>query len=184
MTIAKDLLYAQQVLVTLFSVTNKLQMQGDKYLQDITIRQMLAIPAIIHAPEGKATINYIARKLGTTKQSAKQIVDAMEKKGYLTVGPSEVDRRAVNVSVTAAGRMAFGTCSERTDEFLADIFHEFNTDELEQFCKLLQKLYRFDGIVQEEAEEALNHDESQADIILQYHQSFVKRRVNHHPKEE
>jgi DNA-binding MarR family transcriptional regulator len=44
------------------------------------IRQMLAVPAIIHAPEGKATINHIARKLGTAKQSAKQIVDALVKK--------------------------------------------------------------------------------------------------------
>ncbi|RYD04880.1 hypothetical protein N752_11890 [Desulforamulus aquiferis] len=63
MNIAKDLFYSQHALATLFSVTNKLQMQGDKYLQDITIRQMLAIPAIIHAPNGKATINYIARQL-------------------------------------------------------------------------------------------------------------------------
>lgn len=80
MDLAKVLFYAQQTLTSLFSVTNKLQMQGDKYLQDITLRQMLAIPAIIHAPDGKATINHIARHLGTTKQSAKQIVDAMAKK--------------------------------------------------------------------------------------------------------
>ena len=62
MDIAKDLFYAQQTLVVLFSVTNKLQMQGDKQLQDITIRQMLAIPALVHAPNGRASINHLARK--------------------------------------------------------------------------------------------------------------------------
>jgi len=80
MNMSKDLFYTHQTLAVLFSVTNKLQMQGDKYLKDLTIRQMLAIPAIIHAPDGKVTFNYISKQLGTTKQNTKQIVDALVKK--------------------------------------------------------------------------------------------------------
>ena len=169
MNIAKDLFFTQQTLAALFSVTNKLQMQGDKHLQDITIRQMLAIPALIHAPDGKATINHLARSMGTTKQSAKQIVDAMERKGYLTVAPSEQDKRAVNITVTAEGHEAFGICSERTDEFLANIFCNFSTAELETLCTLLQKLYGADQA---------DFDENRGDEILQYHQNFAKKRAN------
>lgn len=180
MAIAQDLFFAQQALVALFSVTNKLQMQGDKYLQDLTIRQMLAIPAIIHAPDGNATINHIARNLGTTKQSAKQIVDAMGKKKYLSIAPNERDKRAVNVTITPEGEQAFRACSERTDEFLADIFHDFTTEDLETLWRLLQKLYRFDGMEQEGVAEHRNYEASEADIILQYHQNFLKRRTNNH----
>ncbi|GBF35607.1 transcriptional regulator [Desulfocucumis palustris] len=180
MDIARDLFFAQQALVTLFSVTNKLQMQGDKYLQDLTLRQMLAVPAIIHAPDGNATINHIARKLGTTKQSAKQIVDAMEKKKYLSIAPNERDKRAVNVTITSEGEQAFRACSERVDEFLADIFHDFTTEDLETLWTLLQKLYRFDGMEQEGFEEHMNYNASEADNILQYHQNFLKRRTNNH----
>ena len=176
MDIAKDLFYAQQTLVTLFSVTNKLQMQGDKHLQDITIRQMLAIPALVHAPDGKATINHLARSMGTTKQSAKQIVDAMERKGYLSVVPSEQDRRAVNVTVTPEGQKAFRVCSERTDEFLANIFCNLNAEELEALCFLLKKLYRFDGTEQDHFDEHAGYDASVADDILRHHQAFVKLR--------
>ena len=176
MELAKELFYAQQTLVTLFSVTNKLQMQGDKHLQDITIRQMLAIPALVHAPDGKATINHLARSMGTTKQSAKQIVDAMERKGYLSVVPSEQDKRAVNITVTPDGQAAFGVCSERTDEFLATIFCNFSAEELEILCTLLQKLYRFDGAAQESFDGHVRYDASVSDDILRHHQTFAKLR--------
>ena len=176
MDIAKDLFFAQQTLVTLFSVTNKLQMQGDKHLQDITIRQMLAIPALVHAPDGKATINHLARSMGTTKQSAKQIVDTMERKGYLSVAPSEQDKRAVNVTITSEGQSAFKVCSERTDEFLVDIFADFTTEDLETLCTLLQKLYRYDGAEQESFDEHTGYDKSVSDAILRHHQIFAKLR--------
>jgi len=174
MSIAKDLFFAQQTLASLFSVTNKLQMQGDKHLQDITIRQMLAIPALIHAPDGEASINHIARSMGTSKQSAKQIVDTLARKGYLSVAPSVQDKRAVNVSVTAEGQTAFGLCSERADEFLANIFCNFNSAELESLCTLLQKLYQFDGTMQQNPHTPAN---GVSDAILQHHPRFAALRA-------
>ena len=177
MNLAKDLFYAQQTLFTLFSVTNKLQMHGDKHLKDITIRQMLAIPALFHAPDGKATINHIAKSMGTTKQNAKQIVDAMKRKGYLSVSPNEQDKRAVNVTITPAGEHAFRKCSERADEFLANIFRDFSTKDLETFYTLIQKLYSFDGAEQENFSEHIAYNASESNEILRHHQNFVKLRT-------
>ena len=182
MNIAKDLFFAQQSLMTLFLATNKLQMHGDKHLKDLTIRQILAIPALFHAPDGKATINHIARSMGTTKQSAKQIVDAMKKKGYLCVAASEQDKRAVNIEITPEGKQAFRKCSERTDEFLANIFCDFTAEELETLCMLLQKLYGYDT-----AQNNLTHGQHHAndsDAILQHHQKFAKLRAGSYPKED
>ena len=182
MSIAKDLFYAQQTLFSLFSVTNKLQIQGDKHLQDMTIRQILAIPSLFHAPDGKATINHIARSMGTSKQNAKQIVDALERKGYLSVAKSTQDKRAVNVVITPNGQQAFQACSERTDIFLATIFDNFTTKELETLCTLLQKLYRFDGATQEEFDHTHYHADD-GDTALQHHQSFAKLRTASTEKE-
>lgn len=157
---------------------DELQVQGDKRLRDITIRQMLAIPAILHAPGG-ATINHIARTLGTTKQSAKQIVDAMAKKGYLSVTPSEVDRRAVSITVTPEGMRVFQACAARNDVFLADIFARFTADELQTLFTLLDKLYRFDGAAQDGARADTPYSPSDAQAALRYHPSFVERQRDH-----
>lgn len=180
MNLTKDLFFSQYALATLFSVTNKLQVQGDKYLGDLTIRQMLAVPAIIHAPEGKATINHIARQLGTTKQSTKQIIDTLEKKKYLSVEQSPIDKRAVNITITPEGEKAFIECSNRTDEFLADIFCNFTAEDLETFCNLLRKLYGFDGAEQDDYEKELNFHTSDEVAVLQHHPNYLKRRINKH----
>ena len=178
MNIERDLFLTQQILSTLFSVTNKLQLQGNKYLQDLTLRQMLAIPAIIHAPGEKATINHIARSLGTSKQSAKQIVDVMEKKKYLIVTQSKNDKRAVNITITPEGKQAFAFCSNRTDEFLADIFHDFATRDLETLWTLIKKLYQFDGVPQDGLGQHPDYSASRPDEILKHHQGFAKKRLN------
>lgn len=174
MDMVRDLFYSHQTLAILFSVTNKLQVQGDKYLGDLTLRQMLAIPAIVHAPSGGATLNHIARQLGTTKQNARQIVDALARRNYVTVQPSESDRRAVSVTTTPGREDAFRACSQRTDEFLVDIFREFTTDELETLWTLLNKLYRFDGAELSDSHECPS-GHGRADM-LQHHHNYSEER--------
>lgn len=178
MDIEEDLFLSQQALVTLFSVTNKLQTQGDKYLKDLTIRQMLAVPAIIHALDGEATISNVARYVGTSKQNAKQIIDALGKKNYVSTEPNGRDKRAVNITITPEGRQAFSTCSERTDVLLADIFHDFTTEDIKTLWTLLKKLYRFDGIEHEGIEEPMSQHISVTHDIMQYHENYVIRRTN------
>ena len=151
----QDIFFSHQVLGTLFSVTNKIQAHGGKYLKNLSVRQMELIGAIIHLPEGKATINNIARFIGTTKQSVKQIVAALEKKQYLKAVPSERDKRAVNVTITPLGKRIIRACSEHNNEFIADIFQEFTRADLQNLLELLEKLYRFDGIKQESFEEKM-----------------------------
>lgn len=135
---------------------------------------MLAVPAILHAPEGNATINNIARELGTTKQSTTQIVNAMGNKGYVSVAPNEKDKRAVNISITPEGMRSFRVCSERTDEFLADVFNEFTADELETLCTLLEKLYCFDGIEPVGIGQHLDFNPDNSDEIMERHRHFQK----------
>src|SRR6478736_6047773 len=78
MDIYKELFLMQQTYATLFSLANKIQVKGDKSLELLTSRQHMAMVAIAHLPEDETTLNNIARKLGTTKQSVKQLITIME----------------------------------------------------------------------------------------------------------
>jgi DNA-binding MarR family transcriptional regulator len=152
---SNDIYLAHQVIGNLFAVTNKIQAFGDKQLIDLTKRQMDIIGALHHLPEDAASVNNIARFIGTTKQSVKQVVDILVKKKYLSTSSSAHDRRAVNVSLTALGKQVALVCSERNDVFIAKVFQEFTNNDLETLLELLSKLYRFDGVEQQKFEDKL-----------------------------
>ena len=114
--------------------------------------------AVAHLPEGETSLNRIAKKLGTTKQNTKQLVSAMEKKGYISVIPSTADKRAYNVEITEKGQAAFVECFNLGMDFFKGLFHDFSVDELELLWSMLKKLYRFDGEEQEGFEEEVLSD--------------------------
>ena len=135
----------QQTYATLFSVSNKLQVTSDKFLGLLTSRQLMTMIAIAHLPKEEASLNRIARKMGTTKQNVKQLVSAMEAKGYVSVVPSKTDKRAYSVEMTEKGRAVFTECYNRGMLFFKEAFNGFSVNELEALWELLKKLYRFDG---------------------------------------
>ncbi len=180
MDICREIFLMEQTYATLFSLANKLQVRGDEYLGSLTSRQYMTMVAIAHLSEGKVTFNNIARKLGSTKQNVKQIVTAMENKGYLNVIPNPKDRRAVNVIITETGKQVLYQVSEKGIFFMAELFKNFSTEELETIWGMLKKLYRFDGEEQDGFEEDSNlkADESQKEDVTRILKEFERIRKN------
>ncbi|WP_413783329.1 MarR family winged helix-turn-helix transcriptional regulator [Paenibacillus mucilaginosus] len=174
----RELFLMQQTYATLFSLANKIQIKGDAYLQRLTSRQYMTMVAIAHLQQDETTLNNIARKLGTTKQSVKQIVEILEKKGYLRITPSLKDKRAVNVQITVSGRQVMVEAAEKGIYFFADLFAEFSTEELEQLWVLLKKMYRFDGETQDGFEEKgkLEPVDNQEELESRVLKEFARRR--------
>lgn len=141
----KLLFLIQQTYASLYSLTNKLQIKGDKYFDLLTSRQFMTMMAILHLPEEKTTLNNIARKLGTSKQNIKTLIDSIAQKGYVATVPSIRDKRAINVRITDLGNRVMMEGNKRGLDFFADAFADFSIEELETLWKLLKKLYNFDG---------------------------------------
>ncbi|MDQ0050614.1 DNA-binding MarR family transcriptional regulator [Paenibacillus polymyxa] len=137
----RELYIMQQTYATFFSVTNKLQIQGDNYFEKLTSRQYMIMLAIAHLPEDETTLVNIARKLETSKQSAQKLVVNLESKGYLITTPSKRDKRAINVEITELGKRVMLECGEKAICLMADIFNEFTTEELEVLWSLLKRIY-------------------------------------------
>ncbi len=168
----------QQTYATLFSVTNRLQIKGDKYLDKLTSRQFMTIMAVLHLPEEETTLNNIAKKLGTTKQNVNTLIGSIEQKGYLTTFPSPRDKRAVNVRITDSGKQVMLECNEKGMDFFADVFAGFTAEDLETLWGLLKKLYVSDGEEQDGFEEDVSgkvqmKDEYQKRLL----EGFSKRRT-------
>ncbi len=153
----REIFLQEQTYATLFSVVNKIQIKGDEYLENMTSRQLMTMIAIVHLPEGEASLKSIARKLGTTKQSAKKLVDALEDKGCVVVSSNPKDKRAINVTITEKGNQVLYEDFHRGLEFFDRLFHEFTLDEMEILWNLLKRLYRFDGEEQDGFEENIEY---------------------------
>jgi DNA-binding MarR family transcriptional regulator len=152
----KNIFLIQQIYATLFSLTNKLQVEGDKYLENLTSRQFMTMVAIIHLPEDETTINNIARKLGTTKQSVKQLITIIEARGYVLTVTSKKDKRAVNVKITELGKQVLMECGEKSMNFFTNLCKEFSIEDMEMLWTLLKKLYKFNGEEQDGFEQNID----------------------------
>lgn len=179
MDIYRELFLMQQTYGTLFSLANKIQIKGDKFLELLTSRQYMAMIAIAHLPEDETTLNNIARKLGTTKQSVKQLITIIENKGYVNVVPSRKDKRAINVKITKTGKEVLLVVSEKGIFFLEELFKKLSTEELETMWTLLKKLYSFDGEEQDGFEEEgnLQMDEDNSELQMKVMKEFEIRRI-------
>ncbi|WP_035795370.1 MarR family winged helix-turn-helix transcriptional regulator [Clostridium akagii] len=155
-----------QTYASLMAVSNKLQTAGDSYSGDLTSKQLLTLLAILHIPEGDATIINISGKLGTTKQNATRIIKSLEKKKYISVMLSENDKRAVNVVLTEVGiRSLSKNAKYAKKNFMNDIFNDFNKEELETLWKLLKKLYSYDGVPMDGFEEKVKIPNISAEVL-------------------
>lgn len=155
-----------QTYASLMAVSNKLQTAADSYSDDLTIKQLLTLLAILHIPEGDATIINIAGKMGTTKQNATRIIKSLEKKKYISVLSSEKDKRAVNVVLTEAGIHSLSkNAKDAKKNFMTDIFNDFSKEELETLWQLLKKLYSYDGVPMDGFEERIKIPNISAEVL-------------------
>ncbi len=178
--VLKDLFLMQQTYATLFSVYNKLQTESDKHFVALSSRQYMTMLAILHLSENETTINSIAKKLGSTKQNTKQLITVLEKKGYINIKPSDIDKRATNISITTSGINEMLKSGEIGIMFLGEVFNEFTGEELQTLWDLLKKIYRFDGKEQDGFEndpcENIAMDETAQEAQAKALQAFIDKR--------
>ena len=183
-----DLFLMQQTYSSLFAVYNKLQRISDKRFENLSTRQFMTMLAILHLQGNEASLNNIARKLGTSKQNCKQLIDALARKGFVEINPSRTDKRAYSITVTPAGLAETQKCSEIGVLLFADIFNGLTSHDLSVLWDLLGKVYRFDGDEHQGFESdpnaGLDLDEAARESELQTLEAFIAKRQLSYIKEE
>lgn len=175
-----DLFLMQQVYSTLFSVYNKMQNESTKRFTKLSSRQYMTILAILHLPENERTMNNVAKKLSTTKQNIRQLLTALEKKQFIEIRTSDIDKRAANLRITSSGMNEMLKAGEIGILLLADVFHEFSSEELQTLWNLLKKMYRFDGKEQDgfenDPDSGVLLDSTAQEMQIKALQAFAEKR--------
>lgn len=115
------------IFASIFALANKLQVLGDAFDENITIKQWLFIVYVSKFSE-PPTISEVANFIGYSRQNAKRIAVALNERGYITIIKDENDARALRITLTPKCKKYFTQRSDKEMEFLDRLFAGFDHD--------------------------------------------------------
>lgn len=162
----------------LFIATNKIQVEADSHLENLTLRQFMLLIAIAHLEPQEATIVRIANTLGTSKQNVTRLVSYLVKAGYLSSTPSLTDQRSVNIRITGEGLSMMRKNALRSNQYFLNLFQDFTKEEIAAFRRSLEKLADSDHSGQKHLEARVEIDIGQKSkdlemFLEQVHERFL-----------
>lgn len=96
----------------------------------ITVVEMLGTPSLSQA----------ATALGTTHQNARQLADALERKGFLQISTDEADARVRRLSTTVKSDSYWRDRSAADQQYVLDWFSDLTPAEAQTLFQLLAKV--------------------------------------------
>lgn len=129
----------QYIFGKIFKLVNEIQNLGNSVMNEVTIRQFFVL-IVIKNMNLSPTITEISEFLGTTRQSTIQMIDALEKKGYLEMKNSMIDKRAKSISLTDKSYDLFSEKEEAGNNFLEKIFKDMETKDIHELHKMITTL--------------------------------------------
>lgn len=113
------------IFASIFALSNKLQVLGDAFDQNITIKQWLFIVCVAKFGEAP-TLSEVANFIGYSRQNAKRIAALLDERGYIRIMKDPNDARALRISLTQKCIDYFAQRSHRELEFLDKLFAGFD----------------------------------------------------------
>ncbi len=130
----------KEIVVRLFQAANALQTLLDRKLknQNLTAKQFFMM-IIIGSFDENPKLKEVSERFGTSHQNAKQILNKLEKNGYIYFLKDEKDSRITRISFTKHASEFWEGRSEADDMTMNDIFKSINIDDLNIFKESLIK---------------------------------------------
>jgi DNA-binding MarR family transcriptional regulator len=124
-------------------LANKIQIWGDKILEDLTLKQWFLLMLISKMGKTNPTINEVSEFTGTSRQNVKKMLEQLKEKKYVKIIKSKTDARALNVSLLKKTYEYFTKNEEKCTIAINDLFSDITDDELSFTVKTFDKLHVF-----------------------------------------
>lgn len=124
---------------SIFSLSNRLQLLGDRRYKELSLKQAFVLWNISLFDDYFLNLKDLAQIVGTSSQNVKKIINILEKKGFVKVGKDETDRRSLRVALTAKGKEYYLERGKKEEQYLEELFTDFDD---EMLMGLYQGLYK------------------------------------------
>lgn len=112
---------------TVFILANKLQVLGDTFDKNITIKQWLFLVSVAQFKE-PPTVSEAADYIGYSRQNAKRLAETLEQNGFVTISKDKNDARALRITLTLKFETYFREREQREIEFMQELFSGFDAE--------------------------------------------------------
>lgn len=135
------------LILDVFRLNGDLLASGDILVADLglTSARWQVLGAIALAPV-PLPVAHLARNMGLTRQAVQRSVDEMSADGLVRLDPNPHHRRAMLVTMTAAGEAAYRAASDRQARWADALADGLSAEAIEAASALLHSLqHRLDG---------------------------------------
>ena len=127
---------------SIFALSNRLQILGDKMDEKLTVKQWLLLAGILKSGEEAPTVSTVAGRIGSSRQNVKKMALILEKEGFLSLNPDPEDGRMLRISPTPACLAHLKNRDRMEQIFIETLFSGFDGGELQSFAGAIAKLER------------------------------------------
>lgn len=123
------------------TLAGHLRTRMDQRLAEVGLTtQQAAVLTFVEACEQPPSLGAVAAALGSTHQNARQIVDALERKGFVSVSVDPGDRRARRITATPAVAAAFVDRNQDDHAVVGEWMSALSADEQAEAARLLHRV--------------------------------------------
>lgn len=136
-----DILENQQFIFgSIFLLSNKLQLLGDRITGELTLKQWLLLNIILNMGKQEHNLQEIAKATGYTRQNVSKMISILEKKGMVSLVTPETDHRSVHVVLTEKCMTYFKSKEKLGNTLLGKLFQGMDYEETNKLASLLGHL--------------------------------------------
>lgn len=112
----------------IFIMSNRLQVLGDKFDENLTLKQWLLLVGILKNDVASPTISEVASFIGNSRQNVKKMAVILEKKGFLTLDKDTKDARILRLSATSKCKIYLKQRENKELEFFEKLYEGLDTN--------------------------------------------------------
>jgi DNA-binding MarR family transcriptional regulator len=135
---------------SLFALSNRLQVIGDRFDDKLTVKQWLLLAILIKSGKESLSLGELSSLGGSSHQNTKKMAVLLEKQGFLQLEKSKEDARVLQVRITSFCLDHMKDREEREVAFLTRLFEGISPQTLQNLSSAFSSLARNIEIMEQE----------------------------------
>lgn len=122
-----------------FAFHNRLQAVGDSFYEEITCKQFFLFACMTLFDESP-TANEMAEVMGCSRQSVKEILNSLEKKGFVQMIPDDYDKRKKRIMITKEADILRDKYVTKEFDFIDGLYDGVSEDEIKETYRVISRM--------------------------------------------